>query len=75
MVRGSPSLKGPTGRELDSCLPRSPRIRGVDGGTEVDIKSALTKYFESTSVKNDKQVSMFECINYQERENAMVKCF
>ena len=34
MVRGSPSLKGPTGRELDSCLPRSPRIRGVEGGTE-----------------------------------------
>ena len=41
----------------------------------MEMMSILTKYFESTSVKNDKQVSMFECINYQERENAMVKCF
>ena len=34
MVRGSPSLNGPTGRELDSCLPLSPSMRGVEGGTE-----------------------------------------
>ena len=36
MVNGSPSLKGPTGCEFDSCLPRSPRIRGVDGGTKIE---------------------------------------
>ena len=37
MVKGSPSLNGPTGREFDNCLPRSPRIRGVEGGTEIII--------------------------------------
>ena len=34
IVSGSPSLNGPTGLTEDSCFPRSPSIRGMEGGTD-----------------------------------------
>ena len=59
MVRGSPSLKGPTATESDSCLPRSPRMRGREGGTDkIYIKHICKGELNNKrgAVKNDKQV-------------------